>query len=194
MRRPLMMPADTSARLANACSKAWRDSGSLTASGFTSKSARVPSKSIRRTGRLPIGRACHAATARSTPRTEPRVSRFDQLTQRHGRIDEADVSIGLRKIPEEPSRLWLDVFGKQTYWIRIAQQTVEQRCGVIQAADHRKGLGPPERANGKGARRVAEVVFVAVSQHQAVLDQKPLVRFNSGDEARIARINKTHCG
>ena len=61
MRRPLMMPADRSARLSSVCSRIWRDGGSATVPGSSVNSASVPSKSIRMIGRASWGRACQAA-------------------------------------------------------------------------------------------------------------------------------------
>src|SRR6476469_8299508 len=140
MRRPLTMPMEKSARLPSDCNSTWRDSGSVTAAGLISKSTSVPSKSIRRTGRLSMGRACHAATALSTPRTEPRISRFDELAQGDGGVDQADVRVSLREISEQPPGFRLDVFGKQAHRICVPQQPIKQRCGIVEPPNHGEGL------------------------------------------------------
>ena len=103
-RRPLMMPADRSARWSSVCSRIWRDGGRATVLGSSVNSASVPSKSIRMIGRASWGRACQAANTRSTPRTEPRIPRFQQLADCDGGVNQSHVRIRLRKVAKEQSR------------------------------------------------------------------------------------------
>src|SRR5262245_54618495 len=118
-----------------------------------------------------MGRAFQAASARSTPRTEPRISGLEKLAQRNGRIDETHVGVGLREVSKQLARTWFDILGKQSDGIRVTEKSVEERGGFVEAPDHRERLRPPERTNREGAGRVAEVVLVAISQHQAVFHE-----------------------
>ena len=63
------------------------------------------------------------------------------------------------------------------------------RHGVFEAADHGERFGPPERADRKGARRLAEIILVTIPQHQAVFDEQPLVGLDRRDKPLVARVD-----
>src|SRR5688572_18203316 len=157
--------------------------------GSRSNSASVPSKSSSTSGRASCGRACQAAMTRSTPRTEPRIPRFQQLADRDGGVNQSHVCVRLRKIAEEHAGPRLYVFREQSDAVGMRHQPFEQGAGIFEATDHCERLGPPERANRKGARRCAKIIVVTISQHETVLDEQSLVGLYGRDEALVTRID-----
>src|SRR5690606_8365560 len=51
-------------------------------------------------------------------------------------------------------------------------------------------LGPPEAADREAAGGLAEVVEVAVTQHEAAVDEPLLVGLQRRDEPRVARVDQ----
>src|SRR5260221_10970443 len=126
MRRPVTMPSVMSARAASVWSSICRGPERRTADGSTLNSASVPSKSVSSRTWPSTGLACQAASAFSTPRTEPRIARFDELTQRDGGVDHAHVCVCLGKISEQHPGLRLDVFGEQTKLVGVSGEAVKK--------------------------------------------------------------------
>ena len=67
--------------------------------------------------------------------------RVDQVV---GRVDEADVRESLWEIADESSLRPIVLLSQQTEVIPHCQESVKQRCGVIDAVEHDIGIGQPK--------------------------------------------------
>ena len=90
------------------------------------------------------------------------------------RIDQRDVSEGLRKISELASKNRIVFLGQQANVVAQIQQTLEEIARLLRAAGHRIVIGEPKRARQERAfarRKSIDAGLGRVSQHQAFVNQ-----------------------
>src|SRR5690349_13620235 len=79
------------------------------------------------------------------PCANPSIAGVEQTSDRHRRVDQADVRVDERKVSEQLACLGVDILGEQPVRIRVADDAIEDRARVLEPAREREGFGPPER-------------------------------------------------
>src|SRR5271155_3538979 len=112
-------------------------------------------------------------------------------------IDDAHMREGLREIAEKAFPPWIVFLGEEAKVVAQGQQPLEQRDGVLMAANQREAVRQPKRANKESsltARQPVTAGSCRVAHDQAIDDQLSFNRLDRADDARILRWQKAELG